>query len=226
MRYAGSIAIALLVIVAAPARAQFGLKAPQRLSVAADTPAKPVAAGERFALSVRIVPNPGIHVYAPGNPENIPVSVTVTAQAGLTADAPKFPRAEDFFFGPTAENLKVYTKPFVVTVPMKVDGAAAGKSAREVTVAGSVRYQACNDDVVARGHVAQVKRAACVRLALGDRLATGAFPLRRRLAFALGRLRLSLCLGRALGVPLGADGQAHFRARGGGAVGLDHFPLH
>ena len=109
MKYAGIIAITLLVVVAAPVRAQLGHKAPQRLSVAADAPSKPVAAGERFALSVRIVPNPGIHVYAPGNPENIPVSVTVTPQAGLTADAPKFPKAEDFFFGPTAENLKVYT---------------------------------------------------------------------------------------------------------------------
>jgi DsbC/DsbD-like thiol-disulfide interchange protein len=147
MRYAGAIAIALLVMAVAPAGAQLGLKAPPRLSVAADAPAKPVAAGERFALSVRIVPNPGIHVYAPGNPETIPVSVTVTPREGLLADAPKFPRAEDFFFGPTAENLKVYTKPFVVTVSMKVDGAGADKSARDVTVAGAVRYQACDDRV-------------------------------------------------------------------------------
>ncbi len=147
MRYAGPIVIALLVIGVAPVSAQLGRNAPQRLSVAADAPAKPVAAGERFALSVRIVPNPGIHVYAPGNPENIPVSVTVTPQAGLTAEAPKFPKAEDFFFGPTAENLKVYTKPFVVTVSVKVDRAAAGTSAHEVTVAGAVRYQACNDRI-------------------------------------------------------------------------------
>ena len=147
MRYAGRIAIALLVIVGAPVSAQLGLKAPPRLSVAADVPAKPVAAGERFALSVRIVPNPGIHVYAPGNPDNIPVSVTVTPQAGLSAEAPKFPKAEDFFFGPTAENLKVYTKPFVVTVSMKLEGAAAGTSARDITVAGAVRYQACDDRI-------------------------------------------------------------------------------
>lgn len=137
----------MLVFGATPVSAQLGLKAPQRLSVAADAPAKPVTAGERFALAVRIVPNTGIHVYAPGNPDNIPVSVTVTPQAGLTADAPKFPKAEDFFFGPTAENLKVYTKPFVVTVSMKVEGTSAGKSAREVTVAGAVRYQACDDRI-------------------------------------------------------------------------------
>jgi thiol:disulfide interchange protein DsbD len=147
MRFAGPIAIVLLVAAAAPLSAQLGAKAPQRLSVAADGPAKPVAAGERFALSVRIVPNPGIHVYAPGNPENIPVAVSVTAQPGVTADAPKFPKAEDFFFGPTAENLKVYTKPFVVTVSMKLEGAAVASSARDVTVAGTVRYQACNDRV-------------------------------------------------------------------------------
>lgn len=145
MRSAGSTALALLVVLAVPAAAQLGLKAPPRLSVAADV--KPVSSGDHFALSVRIVPNPGIHVYAPGNPENIPVSVTVTPQSGLTADAPKFPKAEDFFFGPTAENLKVYTKPFVVTVPMKLDVLAAGTTAHEVTVAGAVRYQACDDRV-------------------------------------------------------------------------------
>lgn len=142
MRFVGGIGLALLVF-AAPASAQLGLKAPQRLAVAADGPMKPVSAGEPFALSVRIVPNPGIHVYAPGNPENIPVSVSVMPQAGLTTQPPKFPKAEDFFFGPTAENLKVYTKPFVVTVSMKVDA----KAAREVTVAGAVRYQACDDRV-------------------------------------------------------------------------------
>jgi DsbC/DsbD-like thiol-disulfide interchange protein len=147
MRSAGHIALALLVIVAAPAAAQLGMKAPQRLSVAADVPTKPVAAGEPFSLSIRIVPNAGIHVYAPGNPDTIPVSVTMAPQAGLTAEAPKFPKAEDFFFGPTAENLKVYTKPFVVTVSMKLQNAAAAKAGHDVTVAGAVRYQACDDRV-------------------------------------------------------------------------------
>jgi hypothetical protein len=147
MRFATFIAMAGLALVAVPVSAQLGLKAPQRLTVAADGPAKPVTPGTPFSLSVRIVPNPGIHVYAPGNPENIPVSVSVTAQPGVTADAPKFPKAEDFFFGPTAENLKVYTKPFVVMVPMKVDAAAVPGSGRDVTVAGAVRYQACNDRV-------------------------------------------------------------------------------
>ena len=145
MRLAARLGIALLVF-AAPASAQLGLKAPQRLSVAADGPAKPVEPGGLFSVSVRIVPNPGIHVYAPGNPDNIPVSVSVMPQAGLTTEPPKFPKAEDFFFGPTAENLKVYTKPFVVTVPMKL-GSAATRDAHEVTVAGAVRYQACDDRV-------------------------------------------------------------------------------
>ena len=145
MRVVGRIGIALLFF-AAPASAQLGLKAPQRLSVAVDGPTTPVVVGDHFALTVRIVPNPGIHVYAPGNPDNIPVSVSVMPQAGLVTEAPKFPRAEDFFFGPTAENLKVYTKPFVVTVAMALEAASA-RNAREVTVAGAVRYQACNDRV-------------------------------------------------------------------------------
>jgi DsbC/DsbD-like thiol-disulfide interchange protein len=148
MRQIVPTAIVLLAISGIPARAQsIGLKAPQRLSVAVDGPAKPVAPGEQFSLSVRIVPNQGIHVYAPGNPENIPVSISLTPPAGLAVDPAKFPKAEDFFFGPTAETLKVYTKPFVVSVPMRVESGAAAPAAREVTVTGAVRYQACNDRV-------------------------------------------------------------------------------
>jgi len=141
-------AVVVLAIGAISVSAQsLGLKAPQRLSVAVDGPAKPVAPGEHFALSVRIVPNPGIHVYAPGNPDNIPVSISVTPPAGLTAEPAKFPKPEDFFFGPTAETLKVFTKPFVVSVPMSVESGAAAKTAGEAIVTGTVRYQACNDRV-------------------------------------------------------------------------------
>jgi DsbC/DsbD-like thiol-disulfide interchange protein len=121
------------------------MKAPPRLAVAVEPPDSPVAPGERFALSVRIVPNPGIHVYAPGNPDNIPVSVSLTPPPGLAADPAKFPKAEDFFFGPLAETLKVYTKPFVVTVPMRVDAGVA--RAHDVALSGAVRYQACDDRV-------------------------------------------------------------------------------
>jgi DsbC/DsbD-like thiol-disulfide interchange protein len=139
----------VLACVAGSARAQsFSSRAPQRLSVAIEPPTRPIAIGERFSLLLRITPNPGIHVYAPGNPDNIPVSVAVAPAPGIAADAATFPKAEDFFFGPLAETFKVYTKPFVVTVPMRVEGkTSAGTDAKEIAVTGTIRYQACDDRV-------------------------------------------------------------------------------
>jgi DsbC/DsbD-like thiol-disulfide interchange protein len=148
MRQAICVAAVLIAATGTVGRAQSSRpKAPQRLSVAVELPAKPVAAGDRFALSLRIVPNPGIHVYAPGNPENIPVSISVTPSAGVTAEEAKFPKAEDFFFGPTGETLKVYTKPFLVEVPLRAARGATSGAEHEIAITGAVRYQACDDRV-------------------------------------------------------------------------------
>ena len=59
-------------------------------------------------------PVPGVHVYAPGNPKYIAVSVTVLPVTGLTIGAPIFPAGNDYFFAPLQESVKVYSKPFVI----------------------------------------------------------------------------------------------------------------
>ncbi len=125
----------------------FFKNAPPRLTVSVDAPAKPPGAAGPIDLPVRIAPNPGIHVYAPGNPEYIPISIEITPSPGLTADAARFPKAEDFFFAALAESVKVYSKPFVVVVPLHAASTLAGKAAQDGTIAisGVVKYQACDD---------------------------------------------------------------------------------
>lgn len=140
------------LLVPSPGAAQsLHSKQPPRISIAVEGPEKPPGPGERFDLAVRIVPNPGIHVYAPGSPDNIPVSVDMTPPAGLASEPAKFPKAEDFFFGPLAELMKVYSKPFIVTLPMKVEPSVgpkgASKGPQEIALTGIIKYQACDDRV-------------------------------------------------------------------------------
>ena len=124
---------------------------PPRLTVAVEPLNAPVAIGQSAALSIRITPNPGIHVYAPGNKDYIPVVVTVTPTPGLATEAPAFPKAEDFFFGPLAETVKAYSKSFVVTVPVRAGASlrshAAAAGIADVPVSGTVSYQACDEKV-------------------------------------------------------------------------------
>ena len=94
-----------------------------------------------------MVPAAGIHVYAPGNPDYIPVSVTLAAQAGLQAQPPVYPPAEKYVFGELKETVKVYNRPFQVRQQIVIGRAAAKAAGTSVTIAGSVRFQACDDKV-------------------------------------------------------------------------------
>jgi hypothetical protein len=65
--------------------------------------------------------------------------------------APAFPKAEDFFFGPLAETVKAYSKSFVVTVPVRAESSlrshVATASIADLPVSGTVSYQACDEKV-------------------------------------------------------------------------------
>ena len=90
----------------------------------------------------------GIHVYAPGNPDYIPVAVEITPAPGVKADAAVFPAGQDLFFGPLKETVKVYSAPFVVKLPLSLDAKIVkGSKSGDVLVRGKVSYQACDDRV-------------------------------------------------------------------------------
>jgi DsbC/DsbD-like thiol-disulfide interchange protein len=139
----------LIVMLAAaaayPAAAQsLRSKQPARLTVAAEPPAS-VVAGTPFTVVLRLTPAEGVHVYAPGNPNYIPVAVEITPSPGLKTDAAVFPAGQDLFFGPLKESVKVYSAPFVVKLPVSLDAKVV--KAGDVLVRGIVSYQACNDRV-------------------------------------------------------------------------------
>ena len=137
--------IVIAAVAAIPGAAQsLRSKPPARLTVATEPPAS-VVAGAPFSMTLRLTPMPGVHVYAPGNPNYIPVAVEIAAAPGLKANPAVFPAGEDLFFGPLKESVKVYSAPFVVKVPLSLDAKLV--KAGELVVRGTVSYQACDDRV-------------------------------------------------------------------------------
>jgi hypothetical protein len=133
------------VVMVSPTAAQSLLsKQPARLTVAVEPPAS-VVAGVPFIVALRLTPVTGIHVYAPGNPDYIPVAVEIAPLPGVKTDATVFPPGEDLFFGPLKETVKVYSAPFVLKLPVHLD-AKIVKSG-DLLIRGNVSYQACDDRV-------------------------------------------------------------------------------
>jgi DsbC/DsbD-like thiol-disulfide interchange protein len=107
--------------------------------------AKPTAAapGARVSLFVDVEPKPKMHVYAPDQKEYIPIALTLTPDEAFKAQPIRFPPAEKYFFAPLKETQQVYSKPFRIEQPVTLGKGAAG----DVTIKGTVRYQACDDAI-------------------------------------------------------------------------------
>lgn len=94
----------------------------------------------RLTLYANIAPKPRMHVYAPEQKGVISVAIVLTPADGVTAGTVTFPRPERYFFAPLKETQLVYSKPFRV-------GHEVTLSAPVATIAGTLRYQACDDAI-------------------------------------------------------------------------------
>lgn len=101
------------------------------------------AAGAKLALFVDVTPKPGIHVYAPGSKDYIPITVTLNARPDIKAGKVAYPKSEIMTFAD--EKVPVFQKPFRLTQDVTLDKSA--KPGSTVTVSGTVNYQACDDRV-------------------------------------------------------------------------------
>jgi Disulphide bond corrector protein DsbC len=134
------------MVLAAPYAQSFLKNQPQRVRVEAQVTRTDVPRGPAFTLTITATPVPGVHVYAPGNPNYNPVTVTLRPVEGLAFGVPTYPKAEPYFFAPLRESVKVYSKPFTVRVPVKVTFDDAKETAAgTATVKGTFDYQACDD---------------------------------------------------------------------------------
>jgi hypothetical protein len=103
-----------------------------------------VAPGGRLALYVDVTPKPKMHLYAPGQQDVIPVSLTLHP-GHFKAHAPRFPPPEKYFFQPLNETQLVYSKPFRIRRDITI--APAARSGADLTITGALRYQACDDAI-------------------------------------------------------------------------------
>lgn len=108
------------------------------------SPAKVTAApGGKVALGLDVTPKPGIHVYAPGTKDFIPIELKLDAQPAIKAGKVVYPKSETMEFGD--EKVPAYQKPFRLTNDVTI--AKSAKSGSTITVAGNVHLQACDDRV-------------------------------------------------------------------------------
>lgn len=125
-----------------------------QISVALGASDRTAAPGQRLALFVDVTPKPKMHVYAPGQSGYIPIGLVLDPTAEFKAGAPRFPAPGTYFFAPLKETVKVFDKPFRITVDVTLAltpelrrRATAGET---LVITGSLDYQACDDAVCYR----------------------------------------------------------------------------
>jgi DsbC/DsbD-like thiol-disulfide interchange protein len=116
---------------------------PKHLTVVPTASATAAAAGSQVALYVDVVPNSGIHVYAPGAKDFLPIALKMNPADGVTVGALTYPKSQTLVF--EGQKVPVYDKPFRLT--QRVTLGQSLKAGETVTVTGTVNYQACDDQV-------------------------------------------------------------------------------
>ena len=104
-------------------------------------------AGAKLALFVDVTPKPGIHVYAPGTNDYIPITVKLNAQPAIKAGKITYPKSE--IVSIADEKVPVFQKPFRIVQDVEIDpsreAASTLKDMQTMTITGTLNYQACDD---------------------------------------------------------------------------------
>jgi DsbC/DsbD-like thiol-disulfide interchange protein len=105
--------------------------------------ASPATPGSGVSLFLDVMPNPGIHVYAPGAKDYIPIRLTLEPLADLVIGKTIYPKSETIVF--ERERVPVFQKPFRLVERVTI--ARTAKAGTTMTIRGMVNYQACDDKV-------------------------------------------------------------------------------
>jgi hypothetical protein len=110
-----------------------------------------VANGERITLTLDLDLPPSMHVYAPGVENYIPIDWKMDDSGPAEVHAPVFPRAEKLFLKAISETVPAYRNHFRlirdITLLPDAKGISGLDAGEPLAVAGSLRYQACDDRV-------------------------------------------------------------------------------
>jgi hypothetical protein len=115
----------------------------QHIAVAASTSVASVKAGAKMSLFVDVLPDRGIHVYAPGAKDYQPIAMTIEPRAELTIGRTVYPKSEMLSFD--GDSVPVFQKPFRLTEEVTITKST--KPGTKLKVTGKIDYQACDDKV-------------------------------------------------------------------------------
>jgi hypothetical protein len=101
--------------------------------------------GSTVRLFVDVMPDPKVHVYAPGAKDYIPIALAITPRPGVKVGRLAYPKSQDWFFEPLKEHVPVYHTPFRLEQTITLGPSL--KAGERITVAGVLNYQACDDFV-------------------------------------------------------------------------------
>jgi hypothetical protein len=125
------------------------VKSPQ-MTVTSYVSDQAVAPGTHFSVVLDVTPGPRMHVYAPGVAGGYrPIGLTLELPPGLRAGSAQYPASEEYVFEPLNERVQVYQKPFRIVQDVVVESTPAAVAAlgKQVTLKGTLRYQACDDKI-------------------------------------------------------------------------------
>lgn len=108
-----------------------------------------IAPGDRFSVALDIEPHAKIHVYAPGAKGYRVIALAIEPNPQVRLLPMQYPASEIYFYKPLKERVPVFQKPFRLVQELVLDGTPQAQTAlrgkENVTVKGTLEYQACND---------------------------------------------------------------------------------
>ena len=78
------------------------------LTMAASANVSTARPGAIVKLFVDVIPDPKVHVYAPGAKDYIPIALAITPRAGVKVGKLAYPKSQDWYFEPLKEHVPVY----------------------------------------------------------------------------------------------------------------------
>jgi peroxiredoxin len=112
-----------------------------------------VTVGTRFSLALDVVPDTGMHVYAPGAEEKgYRVIGFELDQSEIARFEPvNYPESEIYFFEPLDEHVPIYQSPFTILQEVVINGDEQAETTMSrldaLTFTGTLNYQACDDAI-------------------------------------------------------------------------------
>src|SRR3954454_3715502 len=126
-----------VVLIAALAQLTAPVKKPGHATIIASPVEVSGKAGEKLVLFVDVTPKPGMHVYAPGNADYIPITVKLNPPPEIKAGKLAYPKSEVMTLAD--EKVSVFHKSFELTQRLRLDKAA--KPGSPVAVGATVNFQ-------------------------------------------------------------------------------------